>query len=102
MENSKIIVLAEATILPQFIQEIQALSAAILAPTLQEAGCEAFYQTWKKDDPNTLVFFEVFTSQEALDLHMQADYTKAFFAGLNGKVSGKPVTTMLQQFPSTI
>jgi quinol monooxygenase YgiN len=97
MENSKIVLLAEVSILPEFLQEVKALSAATLVPTLKEPGCEVFYQTSKKDDPNTLVFFEVFTSQEALDTHLQADYTKAFFAGLPGKVSGKPVTTMLHQ-----
>jgi len=44
-----------------------------------------------------LVFFEVFTSKKASDLHMIADYTKAFFDGVKDKVSGKPVSIILQQ-----
>lgn len=96
MENSKVILLAEVPVLPAFLEEIKALSAATLKPALEEAGCEVFYQTSKKDDPNTLVFFEVFASQDALDLHMQAAYTNTFFAGVQGKLAGKPVTTYLK------
>lgn len=96
MSNSKIIVLAELFVKPEHLEEVKALSAATLKPTLEEPGCEAFYQTTKADDANTLVFFEVFSSQEALDLHLEADYTKAFFAGLQGKAAGKPVSTILQ------
>jgi quinol monooxygenase YgiN len=97
MNQSKIIVLAEAPIKPDYMKEVIALSAATLKPTLKEPGCEAFYQTVKADEPNTLVFFEVFTSKEAFDLHMEADYTKAFFAGIQDKVAGKPVSTILKQ-----
>lgn len=57
MKNSKVILMAEISILPEFLEEIKTLSAVTLAQTLQEAGCEAFYQTSKKDDPNSLVFF---------------------------------------------
>jgi quinol monooxygenase YgiN len=97
MENRKVILLAEISILPEFLEEVKALSAATIKPTLEEPGCEVFYQTSKKDDPNTLVFFEVFVSPEALDFHMQADYTNAFFAGVQGKLAGKPRTIYLEK-----
>lgn len=97
MSNTKIIVLAELSVKPEYLDEIKGLSAATLKPTLAEPGCEAFYQTIKADEPNTLVFFEVFTSQQALNQHMEADYTKAFFAGVKDKVAGTPVSTILLQ-----
>ena len=97
MSHSKIIVLAEAPIKPEHLGEVKMMSTATLKSTLKEPGCEAFYQTVKADDPNTLVFFEVFTSKEAFDLHMEADYTKAFFAGIQDKVAGKPVSIILKQ-----
>ena len=97
MSNTKIIVLAEVPVKPEYLEEVKALSAATLKPTLDEPGCETFYQTTKADEPNTLVFFEVFTSQEALDRHMAADYTKAFFAGVKDRLAGTPVSTILQQ-----
>ena len=97
MSNSKIIILAEIPVKPEYLEEVKALSAAALKPTLEEPGCEAFYQTTKGDDLNTLVLFEVFTSQEALDLHMEASYTKTFFDGVQGKVAVKPVSMILEQ-----
>jgi quinol monooxygenase YgiN len=100
MENTKIILLAEVSVLPEFLEDVKALSAAALKPTLEEQGCEAFYQTSKKDDPNTIVFFEVFRSQEALDVNLQQSYTIAFFAGVQGKLAGKPLTIQLNELSS--
>lgn len=97
MKNSKIIILAELPVKPEYLEEVKSFSAATLKPTLEEPGCEVFYQTTKADEPDTLVFFEVFASQEALDLHLSADYTKAFFAGIQDKAAGKPKSTILQQ-----
>ena len=59
-----------------------------LVPTLQEPGCEALYETERKDDPHKLVFFEVFSSAAAHEFHLEQDYTKRMFASLDGKVSG--------------
>ncbi|HEY0175693.1 MAG TPA: antibiotic biosynthesis monooxygenase [Pedobacter sp.] len=98
MNNSKIILLVEIPVLPQFMEEVKTLSVTQLVPTLQEPGCEMLYQTVKTNDPNTLIFFEVFSSQATYDLHMGADYTKVFFSGLDGKLAGKPIVTHLQDF----
>jgi len=95
MNDLKVILLVEISVLPEFLEEIKALSAATLAPTLTEPGCEAFYQTSKEGDPNALIFFEVFTSKATHEFHLEADYTKRFFAGVQGKLAGKPVTTNL-------
>lgn len=97
MENSKVIVLAEVPVLPEYLEEVKAIAADSLIATLKEAGCEAFYQTSKTDDPNTLVFFEVFKSKAALDFHMEADYTKKFFTGIKDKLAGKPISTVLSE-----
>jgi len=97
MNITKIIILAEIPVKAEYVDTVIALSNATLGPTLAEPGCEFFYQTRKKDEPNTLVFFEVFQSKEALDLHMEAAYTKSFFAGVQGKLAGKPVSNILQQ-----
>ncbi|WP_161964557.1 putative quinol monooxygenase [Mucilaginibacter endophyticus] len=97
MSNSKVIVLAEIPVKPEFLEEVKAISAKALIPTLQEEGVETFYQTVKKDDPNTLVFFEVFKSQQALDEHLAANYTKEFFAAVKDKLSDKPVSSILSE-----
>ena len=95
MEDEKIYLLAESTVLPGFLEEVKAILAEALPPTLQEPGCEALYETGREDDPHKLVFFEIFSSAEAHEFHLQQDYTKRMFAALDGKVSGMPTLTKL-------
>jgi quinol monooxygenase YgiN len=94
MENKKIYLLAELAILPGFLEEVKAIRMALI-PTLQEPGCEALYETGRKDDPHKLVFFEVFSSAAAHELHLEQDYTKRVFASLEGTMSGAPTMTKL-------
>src|SRR5882724_11601871 len=95
MKNQKIYLLAELTILPGFLEEVEAILKEALIPTLQEPGCEALYETARKDDPHKLVFFEVFSSAEAHKFHLEQDHTKRMFASLDGKLSGLPTLTKL-------
>src|SRR5882757_8103366 len=95
IEDEKIYLLAEMTILPGFLEEVKAIWKKALIPTLQEPGCEALYETGRKDDPHKLVFFEVFASAAAHEFHLEQDYTKRAFASLDGKVSGTPTMTKL-------
>ena len=95
MKDDRIYLLAELTILPGFLEEVKAILKEALVPTLQEPGCEAFYETGRKDGPHKLVFFEVFSSAAAHEFHLEQDYTKRVFASLDGKVSGVPTLTKL-------
>src|SRR5207245_9360262 len=95
MEDQKIYLLAELTILPGFLEAVKAILKEALIPTLQEPGCEALYETGRKDDPHKLVFFEVFSSAEAHEFHLEQDYTKRMFASLEGKLSEAPTLTAL-------
>ena len=45
MEDRKIYLLAELTVLPGFLDEVKAILKETLIPTLQEPGCEALYET---------------------------------------------------------
>jgi quinol monooxygenase YgiN len=95
MEDRKIYLLAELTVLPGCLEEVKAILKDALIPTLQEAGCEALYETGRKDDPHQLVFFEVFSSAAAHEFHLEQDYTKRLFASLQGKMSRAPTLTTL-------
>jgi quinol monooxygenase YgiN len=95
MEDKKIHLLAELTIRPGFLEEVTATLKEALIPTLQEPGCEALYETGRKDDPHKLVFFEVFSSGAAHEFHLEQDHTKRLFASLDSKVSGVPTLTRL-------
>src|SRR6267378_7796525 len=76
MKDKKVYLLAELTILPGFLEEVRAIFKEALIPTLQEPGCEALYETGRKDEPHKLVFFEVFSSAAAHEFHLEQDYTK--------------------------
>ena len=95
MEDKKIYLLAEWTIRPGFLEEVKATLKEALIPTLQEPGCEALYETGRKDDPHKLVFFEVFSSAAAHEFHLEQDYIKRLFTALEGKMSGVPTMTQL-------
>ena len=95
MEDKKIYLLAELTILPGFLEEVKAIFKEALIPTLQEPGCEALYEAAREDDPHKLVFFEVFSSAAAHKFHLDQDYIMRLFAALDGKVSGVPRLTKL-------
>lgn len=97
MNGEKVIVLAKIPVKHEFLEEVKALCATTLKPTLEETGCEAFYQVFQKDEPDTLVFFEIFTSKQALDFHLEAAYTKAFFNEIRDKLSGKPESYILAE-----
>jgi quinol monooxygenase YgiN len=93
MEDKKIYLWAELTI--QFLEEVRAILKEALIPTLQEPGCEALYETGRKDDPHKVVFFEVFSSAAAHEFHLEQDYTKRLMASLDGKLSRVPTLTKL-------
>jgi quinol monooxygenase YgiN len=95
MEDQKIYLLAELTIQPGCLEEVKVILKEALPPTLLEPGCEALYETGRKDDSHKLVFFEVFSSAAAHEFHLEQDYTKRMFASLDGKVSGVPTLTKL-------
>ena len=61
---------------------------------------EAFYITARKDDPNTIVFFEVYRSQAAQDSHLQRDFTKKFLATLKSAQAGDRLRTNLVELAS--
>ena len=56
---------------------------------------EAFYLTARQDDPNTFVFYEIYKSKTAQDVHLQQDFTKKFLATLKSAQVGDRVRTNL-------
>lgn len=51
---------------------------ALVAPTRAEDGCIDFDLHQGVDDKSLFMFFENWTSREALDKHMQAPHIRAF------------------------
>jgi quinol monooxygenase YgiN len=95
MDNQKIYLLAEVTVLPEFLDDVKGALKQALVPTLQEAGCEGLYETSREDDPHKLVFFEIFSSPAAHKFHLEQDYMKRLFTTLEGKLAGATIMTRL-------
>ena len=95
MDNGKLYLLYEFTVPPEHLKEVKAVFAEAVPRALKEPGCEAMYPTSKDGEPNKLVFFEIFSSEDAHKFHMEQAYTKKLFAALDGKVAS-PVATRLR------
>ncbi|HVI07432.1 MAG TPA: antibiotic biosynthesis monooxygenase [Candidatus Binatia bacterium] len=95
MTNEKVIMLIEAKIHPQRRAELLDAAHHYLPLVRAEPGVEAFYITARKDDPNTIVFYEIYRSQAAQDFHLQQDFTKKFLTTLKSAQVGDRVRTNL-------
>ncbi|HEX8896834.1 MAG TPA: antibiotic biosynthesis monooxygenase [Terriglobales bacterium] len=95
MTNEKVVMLIEAKIQPQRRAALVEAVGQYLPLVRAEPGVEAFYVTSRKDDPNTLVFYEIYKSQAAQDFHLQQDFTKKFLATLTSAQVGDRVPTKL-------
>jgi len=95
MPTEKVIMMIEAKIQPQRRAEIVDAVSQYVPLVRAEPGVEAFYVATRKDDPNTLVFYEVYKSQAAQDSHLQQDFTKKFLATLKSAQVGDRVRANL-------
>ena len=95
MANEKVIMLIEAKIQPQRRGEVVEAVGQYLPRVRAEPGVEAFYVTSRKNDPNTIIFYEVYKSQAAQDFHLQQDFTKKFLATLKSAQAEDRVRTNL-------
>jgi quinol monooxygenase YgiN len=96
--DTKLYLLADFLVKPEVLEETKRIFATLLPTVLEEEGCEAMYTTTVNDQPNRLVFFEVFSSEEAHAFHMGRDYTKQLAVDLEGKLLAPPVITRLSAF----
>jgi quinol monooxygenase YgiN len=95
VSNMKVIMLIEAKIQPQRRAELIEAAQQYIPLVRAEPGVEAFYLSTQQDDPNTLVFYEVYRSQAAQDFHLQQDFTKKFLATLKNAQAADRVRTKL-------
>ncbi len=79
--------LARLTAQPGKEHEMRAALLALEGATRPEPGCRQFAFFQALGAPGEFLLIEDFAGQQALDLHMEAPYTRAFFkAGLVDKV----------------
>jgi quinol monooxygenase YgiN len=86
MRDEKFYLLAEFLVKPEALEETKAIFASLLPTVLAEPGCEAMYTTTVEGESNKLVFFEIFSSEEAHRFHMAQAYTHQLGVDLEGKL----------------
>ena len=94
MNNEKLYLLYQFTVPTGLLKEVKTAFAEAIPLALKEPGCEAMYTTSVDGEPNKLVFFEIFSSDDAHKFHMEQAYTKKLFAAVEGKVAGPPVVRL--------
>ena len=99
MSDEKVIMLIEAKIQPQERARVIEALREYLPLVRAEPGVEAFYVNARRDDPDTLVFYEVYNSQAMQDFHLQQDFTKRFLAILGSAQTADRVRTNLIELP---
>jgi len=95
MTNGKVITLIEAKIQPQRRAELVEAALQYLPLVRAEPGVEAFYLTVRKDDANTLVFYEIYSSQAAKDFPLETDFTETFLGAVKSAQAADRVRTDL-------
>jgi quinol monooxygenase YgiN len=95
MANPKVIMLIEAKIRPERRAEVIEAARQYLPLVRAEPGVEVFYVTARQDDPNTLVFYEIYKSPAAQEFHLEQDFTKRFLATLKSAQAADRVRTNL-------
>ncbi len=98
MKDGKLYLLAEILVKPEALDEVKSIFARLLPTVLAEQGCEAMHTTTVEDDANKLVFFEIFSSEEAHRFHMAQAYTHLLGADLEGKLLEPIRMTRLNAF----
>ena len=61
---------------------------ALLEPTGKEAGCITYNLHQNSEDKSLFMFYENWTSQQALDEHLQTPHLKAFLAKADALLDG--------------
>ena len=61
-----------------------------------EPGTELHVIHQAKDDPDTVVFYEVYSDQDASDAHSKGEVLRSVFPKLAGLVAGPPETLTLE------
>lgn len=83
---SQAVATAIITAVPGREEEFKEALRVLAVPTNEEPGCVEFRFFEDLEVPGRVILWEIFATQEALQTHMEADHTKAFFAsGLLGE-----------------
>lgn len=82
----KLILIAYINANPGFEEEVKNETIVLATETRKEPGCESFLIHTRNDSPRTIVFYEIYSSEEAFQKHKAFAYAKRFFEFLKGRI----------------
>ena len=82
----KCILIANFNMIPGFEEEVKKATIVLATETRKESGSELFLIHTQNYSPQTIVFYEIYSSQEAFEQHKAYAYTEKYFKFLQGKV----------------
>ena len=90
MTNQTIRVIARVIAFSDKVEELKAVLLELIEPTLQEAGAIKYELLQNESDPTDFTFVEEWSSDEALNAHLQSPHLEAAGAKLEGLVAAAP------------
>ncbi len=78
MTTKTVTVVAHLTVRPDKIEETRAALLALIEPTRAENGCLVYDLAQNNSDPTDFTFIEEWTTDAALDAHLQSEHLLTF------------------------
>ena len=72
------------------------------AAVRDEADCHLFHVLQSQDDPDTFMFYEVYTAAESLDEHREQPHFKKFYEDADHMVAERSIQRVTVQNPENI
>lgn len=90
MNSNLLTVVAEITAKPGKEEDLRAALLALVEPTRKEEGCVEYDLHVSTDSPGAFVFYENWTSREALDRHLASPHLERFKARMDELLASPP------------
>lgn len=90
MAEQLLIVAARMTAKPGKEDELRKTLLGLIEPTRAEAGCVQYDLHEEQGKPGSFLFFEKWTSKQALDEHLATPYLKGLFTVAPELIDGEP------------
>jgi quinol monooxygenase YgiN len=92
--SDKIAVFVTITAKPGKGDEVAEALATMFGPVESEEGTEVYALHRKQGDPDTILFYELYSNADSLGAHGTSEALKAVGAGLRDLVTGRPEMVM--------
>lgn len=97
MADNLLIVAARMTAKPGKEDELRKTLKGLIEPTRAEAGCVQYDLHEEQGKPGSFLFFEKWTSKQALDEHLAMPYLKHLFSVAPQLIEGDPAIGLYDQ-----